>query len=287
MNENQALFSFRIFPLFSFVFCFLSPFAFSVQGKTAPISAMPARGESFFSIHSRHWENFPLFNSSDSKAQNILLIHDLFILSFNPATRLPDWMAYELSPAVVWGSLKEERKWKPDPLLPRGLALTVKNYKGASQWGYDKGHLAPKGSFKGSAFAYQAQYLTNLVPQKRDLNRGPWRILEESARRFVLTGHSVKILSGPLYGDGKVSPLPPWPSAQGRLEEVPSGYWKVLSVRQKGVLNVCSFIMPQSAPLKSSLKKYIVKISEAEARSKLRLFPHVRGRMKETCRFLL
>ena len=246
----------------------------SASGEQSTVSAQ---------IYSRHWDDLPVYKPRQ-ETKNILLIHDLFVLSFNPNKRLPDWMAYELSPSVVWGSLQEERKWKSDPLLPSFLSLTAQNYKGASQWGYDRGHLAPKGSFKGSVFAYQAQYMTNLVPQKRNLNQGPWRVLEETVRRFVLKGHSVKILTGPLYGD-KV--LPVWPSAQGRLRQIPSGYWKIVSLKERGILNVCSFIMPQEiSSRKTPLKKYKVKETEIEKRSQLLLFENYTGRMKENCKFL-
>ena len=235
-------------------------------------------------IYSRHWVDLPVYKAGQA-AKNILLIHDLFVLSFNPDKRLPDWMAYELSPPVVWGFLQEDRKWKSDPLLPAVLSLSARDYKGASKWGYDRGHLAPKGSFKGSVFAYQAQYVTNLVPQKRNLNQGPWRILEETVRRFVLNGHSVKILTGPLYGD---KTLPVWPSAQGRLRQIPSGYWKIISLKEKGVLNICSFIMPQEiSSRKTALKKYKVKEAEIEKHSQLLLFENYKGRIKESCKFLL
>ena len=263
--------------LYWFVFLL---FFFSLSAEGVAREQNPVSGQ----IYSRHWEDPPL-PALGKETKNILLIHDLFVLSFNPNRRLSDWMAYELSPAVVWGSLQEDRKWKSDPLLPAFLSLTAQDYKGASKWGYDRGHLAPKGSFKGSVFAYQAQYVTNLVPQKRNLNQGPWRILEETVRRFVLKGHSVKILTGPLYGDKS---LPVWPSAQGRLREIPSGYWKIVSLKERGVLNICSFIMPQEiSSRKTALKKYKAKETEIENRSQLRLFENYKGRVKENCKFLL
>ena len=235
-------------------------------------------------IYSKHWYDPPVYDLKKG-TQNLLLIHDLFVMSFNPDTRFPDWMAYQLSPAVVWGYLQEERKWKPDPLLPPALSLSVKNYKGASRWGYDRGHLAPKGSFKGSVFAYQTQYITNLVPQKRNLNQGPWRILEETVRRTVLRGQIVKILTGPLF-DGKPSAV--WPSAQGRLTQLPSGYWKIVSLKIKGAVHICPFIMPQEISFrKSPLKKYKVKTTDIEKRAGLLLFKNYKGRTKETCGFLL
>ena len=265
--------------LFEFIILviFINGFVFQFQAEGAS-------NKDSLLMYSRHWDDLPI-HQFKSETKNILLIHDLFVLSFNLDTRLPDWMAYQLSPSVVWGSLQEERKWKPDPLLPSSLSLTVGNYKGASQWGYDRGHLAPKGSFKGSVFAYQAQYITNLVPQKRNLNQGPWRILEETIRQLVVKGHSVKILTGPLYGE---NPFPVWPSAQGLLRKIPSGYWKIISLKEKGTLNICSFIMPQEiSSRKTALKKYVVKETEIEKRSHMQFFKNYKSRIKESCKFLL
>ena len=260
------------------VFVSISFFFIKAEGVSGEQSIISAQ------IYSRHWEDLPVYKTRP-ETKNILLIHDLFVLSFNPDRRLPDWMAYELSPSVVWGALQEDRKWKPDPLLPSFLSLTAQNYKGASGWGYDRGHLAPKGSFKGSVFAYQAQYVTNLVPQKRNLNQGPWRVLEEAVRRFVLKGYSVKILTGPLYGH---KTLPVWPSAQGRLRQIPSGYWKIVSLKEKGILNVCPFIMPQEiSSRRTALKKYKTKEVEIEKHSQLLLFENYKGRVRENCKFLL
>ena len=247
-------------------------------GSSSGSNAVPAR------IYSRHWDDFPVHGPGE-ETKSILLFHDLFVLSFNPETRFPDWIAYQLSPSLVWGFLQEDRSWKPDPLLPSFLSLSPKDYKGASKWGYDRGHLAPKGSFKGSVFAYQAQYVTNLVPQKRNLNQGPWRILEETVRRVVLRGYSVRILAGPLYGGDA---LPIWPSAQGRLRQIPSGYWKIISMKSKGILNICSFIMPQNiSSRKRALKKYRVNEAEIEKNTQLLLFENYKGRIKENCKFLL
>ena len=261
-----------------FVFVSISFFFVGIESASSEQSVVSAQ------IYSRHWDALPI-HGPGRETNNILLIHDLFVLSFNPKTRFPDWMAYELSPSVVWGSLQEERKWKSDPLLPSSLSLSARDYKGAAQWGYDRGHLAPKGSFKGSVFAYQAQYMTNLVPQKRNLNQGPWRVLEETVRQVVLKGYSVRILTGPLYGD---KAFPVWPAAQGRLRHIPSGYWKIISLKEKGALNICSFIMPQEiSSRKTALKKYKVKIEEIEKRSQLLLFKNYKGQMRENCKFLL
>ena len=225
-------------------------------------------------LYSHHWFG-PA--SGFSKENSWLLNHHIFVISFNKETGFPDWVAYELTPGLLWGRLKAERSLKPDPLLAKAAKeagfqpLTLSHYRAAAAFGYDKGHLAPKGSFKGSLFAFEAQYMTNIVPQKRDLNQGPWRVLEEKIRQFVLKGNRVKILAGPVYGgigSGKKpykKPLPVWPSAQGKITQVPSGFWKMVFVRTKSSLTACAFLMPQDLNgwgRKTNPKKFIVTVKE-------------------------
>lgn len=256
-------------------------------------------GSVFFPIYSHQWfDLMPWF----SEGESLLLIHRIFVVSFSRERGFPDWIAYELNPQVVWGSLKSERVLKSDPLLVKALKsipgkmkepLTPKDYKGASAFGYDRGHLAPKGSFKGSLFAFEAQYMTNIVPQRRDLNQGPWRVLEERIRQFVLEGNRLKVLTGPLYGEALKektpykNPLPPWPQAQGKISEVPTGFWKMVFREEKSNIKVCAFLMPQDLGgfnRKTSPEKFIVKVQLLQQH--LPLKEKWIEKLKENCRFL-
>ena len=59
-------------------------------------------------IYSKHWfGQLPLLGSKN----NPLLVHDIFIISFDLEKKFPLWVAYHLSPAIVWGDLKAERKY--------------------------------------------------------------------------------------------------------------------------------------------------------------------------------
>ena len=239
-------------------------------------------------LYSKHWfGQLPFFN------KNFILIHDIFIISFDAEKKFPTWIAYQLSPALVWGKLKAERKYKPDPLLSPQYSSSYKNYKGASNCdgrgkGYDKGHLAPLGSFKFSPFAYQAQYLSNIVPQKRKLNQGGWRVLEEKVRAFVKTGNEVRILAGPVYGqEGKDKVPPCWRAAQGQWEEIPKAYWKIVAFQKKSKIRFCPFLFLQKIKnSKDSPEKYIVELKQIEKKTGLKTFENTKKTIKSDCSFL-
>ena len=241
-------------------------------------------------IYSKHWfGSLPISKNN----KNLLLIHNIFVISFDTKKRLPVWTAYHLSPAIVWGNLKAERKYVMDPLLPSALSLSYKDYKGASHCdnkstGYDKGHLAPLGSFKASSHAYQAQYLSNIVPQTKILNQGPWRKLEEQVRQFIKKGNEVRILTGPLYGKEGLNKIPPcWKAAQGKLQEIPHSYWKIIAFQNKSKIKTCSFLMPQKIKNKKDHpKKYAVNLKQIEKRTGGSLLKDTNKSIIHDCRFL-
>lgn len=241
-------------------------------------------------VYSKHWfGKLPLPENS----KNPLLVHDIFIISFDLEKKFPFWVAYYLSPAIVWGDLKARRKYVLDPLLFPAQSLSFKDYKGASNCdgkkaGYDKGHLAPVGSFKASAYAYQAQYLSNIVPQMRKLNQGPWRVLEEQVRDFVKKGNELRILTGPLFGKAGGNKTPPcWKAAQGKLEEIPVSYWKIVAFKHKSKIQTCAFIMPQNIKKQTDHpKKYMVKLDHIEQETGLSFFTETKKIIQQACRFL-
>ena len=240
-------------------------------------------------IHSHHWYGSLPHYTNDSSRSYKILIHHVFTSRFNLKTRLPDWVAYELNPHIVWGYSKQRRDFKSDPFLKKE-GLVVKDYEGASRFEYDKGHLAPLGSFKGSFFIFETQYLTNIIPQKKKLNRILWKRLEDKVRvSVVLKGQKLKILTGPLYSNSqdelKPYKTPPAPWNVEKVRHVPSGSWKIISVKRGKVLHVCSLIMPQDISSKSSLKKYIKELKVIKMYTGLVIFKDMK--IKETCLFLI
>jgi endonuclease G, mitochondrial len=234
-----------------------------------------ASGQSLREVHSEHfWMGMPL--GADST--NDLIIRDLYAACTNDTTKFADWVAYRLTPKEVFGNLDLERRWRADPWLEASETLEPRgpdDYAGAySALGYDRGHLAPLGSFTGSAEASSVNYYSNIVPQTRELNRGPWRILEEEVRALVMAHGEVFVVTGCLY-DG--APMPPLPEAD-ESHTVPTGFFKVVVVPgdgasdAAGVSEIRAFVMPQRLGSGSDPEDYRTTVDEVERRSGLDLF---------------
>ncbi|MFW5643270.1 MAG: DNA/RNA non-specific endonuclease [Alkalispirochaeta sp.] len=220
-----------------------------------------------------HSEHFYFGMPAGTPRENDLIIRDLYALSANETTRFADWVAYRLTPAEVWGDLDLEREWRADPWLDDDERLEPSgpdDYGGAYRaYRYDRGHLAPLGSFVGSPAASSVNYYSNIVPQTAQLNRGPWRILEETVRELVLGYHEVFVVVGTLY-DGPAMPALPEADEE---HTVPTGFWKVVVVPALGDDGVGAYIMPQQGFTEGDPAAFLTSIDEVERRSGLSLFP--------------
>jgi endonuclease G len=217
-------------------------------------------------IHCKHFiHGIPL----GTPGSNDLIIRDMYALSSKDSTKFADWVAYRLDLETVVGDVATKRLWKADPWLADDETLEPEDYKGAHKaLKTDRGHLAPLASFKGTKYWHVTNYLSNITPQKSDLNQGPWRVLEEKVRAFIKANNTVYVLTGPLYE----KEMPKLPAADEE-HRIPSGYWKIIIYQADqsdlNTLKTAAFIFPQETPRSVDISKYLVTIDEVEKRSNL------------------
>ncbi|MGR3220050.1 MAG: DNA/RNA non-specific endonuclease [Candidatus Anammoxibacter sp.] len=204
---------------------------------------------------------------SGTPVTNNLIVRDIYALSSNDTTKFADWVAYRLDIATVFGDAKTKRNWKADPLLEEDETLEPPDYKNANAvLKTDRGHQAPLGSFKGTESWNKTNYLSNITPQKSNLNQGAWKRLEKKVRDIVGKGNIVYVMTGTLY-ENDILELP-------NVDEpckVPSGYWKIVIVNNKhtDLLKAASFIFSQDTPRSDKVFDHLTTINEIEKRSGL------------------
>lgn len=226
-----------------------------------PLYAQP----SFYpEIHCKHFiYGYP----TGTPTTNDLIIRDIYALSSNDTTKLADWVAYRLDKETVSGNAETTRNWKVDPWLEDKETLEPNDYKNAyEKLKVDRGHQAPLGSFKGTNCWQETNYLSNITPQKSELNQSPWEKLEEKERSLAKTGNVIYVMTGPLYERD----MPVLPGAN-ELHRVPSGYWKIIVIPGKSVnsLEVAAFMFNQDTPRSDKVIDHISTINEIEKRSGL------------------
>lgn len=204
---------------------------------------------------------------------NKVVRHAFYTLSNNPTTKLADWVAYAIDPDFIGGP-DRPRNWKKDPDLDESVTLEPGDYTGFSDvLGMDRGHQAPLEAFTSSPDWREANYLSNITPQNSNLNGGRWSQLEAAERRLAQRKDAiVYVATGPLYE----KPMPELPNAD-EPHRIPSGYWKVISMRTGGAIG---FIFSQE-PEQGGYCARIRPLAEIEARSHLDLYPNANANPSE------
>ncbi len=212
-----------------------------------------------------HCKHFFMGMPAGAPEENDLIIRDTYAMSNSPETKFADWVAYRIDSLSITGP-KRKRNWKADPFLDDSETLEPKDYKGAAAaLGTDRGHQAPLASFKGSDEWYTTNYLSNITPQKAELNQGPWKRIEDKVRRYVDTFEFVYVITGPLYE--RVMPLLP---QADESHTIPSGYWKIVIIPEdRKKFRTEAYIFDQETPRKDNPNDHIVSIDEIEKRSGL------------------
>jgi endonuclease G, mitochondrial len=197
---------------------------------------------------------------------NVTVITPIYALSNNQETKFADWVAYQVTPSTIGTSADHGRTWRADPQLENDETLEPGDYKGASNaLTIDRGHQAPLAAFSGTVYWRMTNYLSNITPQKKSLNQGPWMRLEARIRDAAYRLNGVYVVTGPLY-ENDMDTLP----LADETHKVPSGYWKVVVKNN----NAVGFIMEQDIERSMGECNAVVTIEKIEQRSGLELFPN-------------
>jgi endonuclease G len=149
--------------------------------------------------------------------------------------------------------------------------------------GYDRGHMVRSEDRTRSNEDNASTFLlTNVLPQRHELNAGPWLRLEDACRTLAQhDGRELYIAAGPIYD--------PQPATIGHGVAVPVAFWKVVVVLAPGQsaedvtpeTRVIAAIMPNAEGIgEQPWTRYRTTVAEVESRSRYRLL----GRVPESVR---
>lgn len=164
-----------------------------------------------------------------------------YVSGYSNLRRDPLWVGYRLFRIPPGGAaLPRPREFVPDS---RTLARVVSHDFTAS--GFERGHLAPNHAIAqhyGAEAQRETFLLTNITPQRHELNVGVWEALEQLeddvyAQRY----EQIWVLDGPLFDADP-------PRLHGEVQ-VPRAFYKIL-VREEaaGRPRFLAFIFPQPGP---------------------------------------
>ena len=202
----------------------------------------------------------------------LTLNREAYSLNNNGETKFANWVAYRITKDTPASNLP--RKWRVDPDIPAGQTLSPKDYTGASAaLKVDRGHQANLASMGGVADWETLNYLSNITPQKSDLNQGAWAALEDRERSLSKRADvdEVHVLTGPLY-ERYIGTLP----GTATPHTIPSGYWKIIFVGKTPEAGLyAAFIMEQETPRGASYCTYQTSVVEVEKRAGLTVWSNL------------
>ncbi|MBF8224452.1 DNA/RNA non-specific endonuclease [Halomonas sp. 328] len=214
------------------------------------------------------WMGVPTWESLTPTSLHRVLRNDGFLVGWSDVRVNPLWVSYTLH-AV------EDPRAAPRPDFQRDWRtlwpVTADSYFGS---GYDRGHLAPNYAIAvvhGREAQRQTFLMSNMSPQRPDLNRRLWQRLEAAViDHFVPRFGTLQVITGPVFPEGFMDNV----FNRVGLVEVPEAFYKIILV-PGAEPRALAFIMPQEVRGDEPLDDYLVSIDEVEARTGLNFFPNL------------
>lgn len=161
--------------------------------------------------------------ADSANADNFLVKHLKFVLSYNSSRGGPNWVSWHLQRSDL-GNVERSNNFMPDSELLPAWQIRPSDYLGS---GYDRGHMCPSGDRTASEAANRETFvMSNMLPQTGDLNRHVWEGLESYCRELVTKEKKeLYVVAG---GRDKADTI-----AHEKVA-VPSFCWKVIVVLPEG-----------------------------------------------------
>lgn len=177
------------------------------------------------------------------------------------------WIDCDLRGAIMFrynaqrdtGNFKRHSKFYLDDtaqIPDRCLQKSTSSYKAPDQ-SYDRGHLVPANHLDYDKLAIkQSNYMSNILPQASNLNRGAWLASEELIECYRDIDELL-VIGGALFDEDTSRDF--FVASHG--VRTPSSFWKVV-IRNDRVI---AWLMPNSKDAKRSmLDHYLVSVAEIE-----------------------
>lgn len=177
-----------------------------------------------------------------------------YTTSYNEDLRIPNWVAYELTPDEARAHGQRDGEFQRDPVV-KGASAISSDY---SHSGYGRGHMAPAGDMKWNTKAMRESfYLSNVCPQKNSLNAGLWNDLEMGIRQMARKGNRMYIVCGPILGAA--------PRRIGKSKvAVPEKFFKVVLRWNGHSYSAIGYVFPNDY-CKGAVNDYACSVDEIES----------------------
>ena len=190
------------------------------------------------------------------------LIKKNYAIHYRYDTKTAEYVVEHPTKEAVTGKSSRKDDFRPDTAVPVADQSQLDDYAGQP---FDRGHLVPAGDNTQSAdIMSESFFLTNMVPQVPNHNRGIWKQLETQVRNWVIEGKDVYVISGTTYAPG-------YKTIGKNKVGIPDYIWKVI-IDAKTNTGI-AFYFPNKALPVPDLPKYATTIADVEAKTGLNFDP--------------
>lgn len=189
-----------------------------------------------------------------------------YTVSYNNATRNPNWVAWHLTKSHTYGSNQRSGEvFTEDVSVSRPRATDADYYNSR----YDRGHMCPAGDNKWDKEAMAQSFLfTNVCPQNHGLNKYEWNDLEMLCRDWAREYGAIDIVCGPVYSSsGEQKTI-----GKNRVW-VPDAFFKVVLCRQ-GKAKAIGFLYRNEGK-KQPMADAVCTVDDVERLTGLDFFPEL------------
>jgi endonuclease G len=156
------------------------------------------------------------------------------------------------------GNETRAKDFRFDPGVPHNCQQTS---TAAYGHGYDRGHQVPANHLDYSIEAIkQSNYMTNILPQTSQMNRGAWLLTEEIIECYRDIDELL-VIGGVIWGNNPADDY----FVQSHGVKTPDSFWKVVIRGTSQDERAIAWIVPNSADAsKKNLDRYLVSVDELE-----------------------
>ena len=189
-----------------------------------------------------------------------------YTVSYNNATRNPNWVAWHLTKSHTYGSNQRSGEvFTEDVSVSKPRATDADYYNSR----YDRGHMCPAGDNKWDKEAMAQSFLfTNVCPQNHGLNKYEWNDLEMLCRDWAREYGAIDVVCGPVYnGSDQQKTI-----GKNRVW-VPDAFFKVVLCRQ-GKAKAIGFLYRNEGK-KQPMADAVCTVDDVERLTGLDFFPEL------------
>ena len=182
-----------------------------------------------------------------------------YAIHYRYDTKTPEYVVEHVTKAAITGPAKRKDDFRPDPAIPVTAQSQLSDYAG---FPYDRGHLVPAGdNTQNDLIMSESFFLSNMVPQVANNNRGIWKQAETFERQWAATpGTNYFIISGGIY-DANSQKI-------GSGLTIPTRLYKI--VIEKNSRKVEAWLMPNAPLPVADLPKYQTNMTAIEQATGMR-----------------